>query len=277
MSVAARGYWIRLMTSAVAASGFAVIAIVFVYYQAWADLLVWDRVGDEIRAGISPYYATPIGVGFYYAPPWALGLALLTWMPPVVIHLLITAAEIVALRYLTGSWRWSGLICWTIPMWREVQVGQVNVLLAAAIALAVRGDPRAAVVMSAAKISPVLAIHPRDWRPALAVALGLVLVTLPWLSLWGDWVQQLLTSYGTTIAPANVQLTFAFPLQLAVAALLLLARRPWARAAAAIVALPTIYWPLSLLVLLALVPILRDRQSRGVASSRPALAPEGRG
>jgi hypothetical protein len=67
-----------------------------------------------------------------------------------------------------------------------------------------------------------------------------------------------------------------FPLRLTAAvALLLLVRRPWARAASAIVAVPAIYWPTSYLTLLAFAPLIRDRRllDRDATSTRsPAEA-----
>ncbi len=33
------------------------------------DGSVWDRVGDEMRVGVSPYYHVDGFGGFYYAPP----------------------------------------------------------------------------------------------------------------------------------------------------------------------------------------------------------------
>jgi hypothetical protein len=134
--------------------------------------------------------------------------------------------------------------------------------MAAAIAAALRGDPRAALVMSAAKLSPALAIDPRAWRRAVPVAILMLAMTIPWPGLWIDWGRRLVESYDSTIAP-GAQLMIPFAPRLAVALALLAVRRPWARGLAAIVAVPTIYW-VSFLLLLALIP--RSRPSDAVTA-----------
>lgn len=127
------------------------------------DALIWDRVGDEVRAGISPYYYDA-QASFYYAPPWAVLFAALSWLPVQVTALMMIAAEVAALRYIAGSWLRVGW-CLCLPLVAfELPSSQLNLLMAAAIAAALRADPRAAVVMTAAKLSPILAIDPRQWR-----------------------------------------------------------------------------------------------------------------
>lgn len=221
-----------------------------------ADALIWDRVGDELRVGISPYYQVTGTGGFYYAPPWALAFAAVSWLPPMTLALGMIGLEIAALWYIAGSWMRLGW-CLLLPLvaW-ELPSSQTNLIMAAAIAAAIRGSPRLAVIAAAAKISPILAIDPRQWRRALPVALVLVAITVPWLGLWADWIAQLVRNSSANIAGAQI----AIPLlpRLIVAAALLLLRRPWARGLAAIVAIPAPYWVTSVLFL-GLLPPIRQR------------------
>lgn len=222
---------------------------------AW-DATVWDRVGDEVRAGLSPYYHVAGSGGFYYAPPWAVLFALVSWLPPQALAGAIALAEVAALRYVMGSWTRVGYACWIPYVAFELASGQVNLLVAASIAAAIRGHPGWALIMAAAKLSPVLAIRDR-WRSAVPVAFGLVALTVPVIGLWGDWLRQMIASYGTTIAPGT-QLLIPFAPRLGVALVLALRGRPWSRVVAVLIATPALY-PVSILFLLALTPAVTRR------------------
>jgi hypothetical protein len=220
-----------------------------------ADALIWDRVGDELRMGISPYYQVTGSGGFYYSPPWAVAFAAVSWLPPVMTALLLIALEFAALWYIAGSWMRLGW-CMLLPLlaW-ELPSSQTNLIVAAAIAAAIRGDPRSAVIAGAAKISPILAIDLRSWRRALPIALLLFAATAPWVWLWGDWAALLVRNVDSTIGKS--QLPIPIVPRLIVAAGLLLIRRPRARGLAAIVAIPAPYWVSSVLLLGLLPPITK--------------------
>jgi hypothetical protein len=249
---------VRLVLSA---GGYVVTLIILVWgfssgqftLPSW-DALVWDRAGDEVRAGVSPYYPVAGSGGFYYAPPWAVLFALVSWLPVQVTAPCIAAAEVAAMRYMAGSWTRVGYMCWLPYVAFELTSGGWNLVYAAAIASAVRGDPRAAIVMTTAKLSPILAVRDQ-WRKGIPVALVLVAVTLPVLGLWADWIRQLVDSYGKTIAPGT-QLLIPFIPRLAVAMVLVMTGRPWARIVGAAIATPALY-PVSSVLLLALWPQLR--------------------
>jgi hypothetical protein len=223
-----------------------------------SDARIWDRVGDAIRSGGEVYYRSPtLSDSFWYAPPWAVLFGALSWLPVDVLALGIIAAEIAALRYIAGSWLRVGYLCWLPLVAFELPSSQINLIMAAAIAAAIRGEPRAAVVLGAAKLSPILAIDPRQWRRALPVALVLVAVTIPWLGLWPEWIRHLMSSYGANLAPAAT-ITIPFAPRLAVALALLAFRRPWARGLAAIIATPSIYWVSGVLFLALVNPPARQ-------------------
>jgi hypothetical protein len=231
---------------AAALLGLFVFGTIFYYrvqvgWDVGSDLrMIYDRAGDALRDGGEVYWRDPVWNNFYYAPPVAVLFATVSWIPLPILHGLLIAADFLAMRIITGAW-WSAfaLAAWPIvPL--EVGGGNINLLIGATIVAAVRGGPGWPLVPSAmAKLSPVLALHPKQWREFLVVAIGLCLLTLPWLYLWRDWVQMLIDAYGRQIGP---MFPVPFPVR-ALAALGLLALwRPWSRAAAAIVAIPAFYW-----------------------------------
>lgn len=235
----ARGWTprIRLLTSL---TGYAVIAVTI----AWAlankgigtDLSVWERVGADVRNGLSPYYATNAAFTFYYAPPWALIFGATTWLPRPVEILGILAIELASLRFVAGSWLRVGYFGLIPITGGELAASQFNLLVAAAIAAAMRGDGRLAVLTALAKLSPALAI--RDWRRSIQLLALCLAITIPVAGWWAGWVRAL--EFG-----ANQGLGFQIPVvwRWAVAGLLILRwprSRPIAGLAAAI-AIPGLY------------------------------------
>jgi hypothetical protein len=195
------------------------------------DVAIWDRVGDQVRAGVSPYglQYDPNEV-FLYTPVWAVIFAAVSWLPPAVLTIGLIVLEVAAWRVCAGSWRRVGYLGLFPIFGFDIAVGQINLLIAAAVALALRGDGRLAVIAAFAKISPALAI--REWRRPLIVAAICLLVTLPVLSLWRDWIDQLVAATQIVDAPVP------YWVRLAVAGGLLMTRRTWARGLAVIVAIP---------------------------------------
>ncbi len=219
------------------------------------DTTIWDRVGDQVRAGVSPYELAaqnPLD-SFWYAPPFAVAFALVSWLPTTVVWLAIVAMEIAAVRYLAGSWLGVGILGWFPLTTFELVSGNFNIILVAGIVLAIRGRPELATVMSFAKVSPILSVHPRQWKRAAVVAAVMITMTLPVAWLWVEWLRAVVGSVGTPIGPAvPVPLT----VRLAIAVALLILWRPWSRALAAAIATPAFYYVTFLLVLV----ILADRR-----------------
>src|SRR5437868_5365370 len=166
------------------------------------DELIWDRVGDAVWSGAPIYYLAPNPTdSFWYAPPLAVLFATVSWLPLVLQHWLFTVLKIASLRLIAGSWVGAGIACWFPLVAFELGGGNFNLLIAAAIVLAVRGRPRLAVLGALAKFGPALAIDPRDWRKALPVAVVALAITLPWLHLWPEWVAHLVANLGLPLGP----------------------------------------------------------------------------
>jgi len=216
------------------------------------DTLIWDRVGDALRAGDDIYYsAQPLTDSFWYAPPWAVAFAAVSWMPVWTLHLILVVAKIAALRIIAGSWLGAGIAAWFPLVAFDIASGSFNLVMAAAIVAAVRGQPQLAVIAALAKFGPILAIHPRQWRIAVGVGLVSVLITLPWLELWPAWISHLAANVSSPLGP---QIPVPLPVRWIVAIGLLALRRPWSRALAAVLAIPAFYWG-SLVILIAPVAV----------------------
>jgi hypothetical protein len=220
------------------------------------DTYIWDRTGDLLRAGGDVYAIQPErGATIWYAPPWIVLFGAVSWLPIQVLYAGIVAAEVVALRYLAGSWLAVGFTGWFPLVAFELVSGSFNLVLAAAIVAAIDRRPAAATILAFAKLSPILAVHPRDWRVVAATAGVLFVITLPWVGLWPEWVMHLVDAYGKPLGP---QIPIPFVARGVVAVGLLALWRPWSRAAAAFVAIPAMYWS-SLVIVLAPIAVIARR------------------
>jgi hypothetical protein len=231
------------------------------------DLAAYLRAGDDFAAG-RPVYVGEIGQAsaFSYAPPWVVMFGALSWVPDLLMAIAMLTFNLVAIRYVTGSWLWVGFILWYPVSAMLLHSGNIEFLIAAAIVLAARGHAGPLAFTGLAKVSPFLGIPGRGWREAVLVIGAAVLVTLPWLHLWPEWVEYLLrqptTIYIHIGPPWYIRLPFALAL--------LLIRRPWARALAVVVAMPSL-WLGTLVILIAVVRLWLDaRISRGPVESRDA-------
>jgi hypothetical protein len=258
----------RLALFALSVTGYLVMAYIVWwgfsvghFHAPGGDAAVWDRAGDQVRAGINPYERVVDNPtdSFWYAPPFAAVFAVTSILPPVGSWLLFCGLEIGALRYVAGSWRNVG-IAGLFPLTAfELVSGNFNLVIAAGIVAAVRGRPELATWMSFAKLAPGLAASPADWRRVVVtIAVGLS-VSLPVLWLWPLWIETMIAAYGQ---PLGMQIPVSFPVRLALAGGLLLLWRPWSRALAAVIAIPAFYWG-SVVLLLAPLRLRDDRRVLG--------------
>jgi hypothetical protein len=223
-----------------------------------ADLDAYMRAGDDFVAG-RPVYIGEIGEFdvFSYAPPWAVLFAALSWVPDMAMQVGIMVLGLLCIRYVAGSWLWAGFVFFYPVSVMVLLAGNIEWIIAAAIVLAAygRGEPLAFTAL--AKVAPILGLRPSQWRQALLVFAVAFAVTLPWLHLWPEWIEHLLRQ------PASIDIHIGPPWywRLPLAAALLLLRRPWARALAVVVAMPSLW--LGTLVILAAVVRLWFDQRRG--------------
>lgn len=228
----------------------------------------YEFAGEAFRSGADPYAINADGTVFFYAPPWAAAFAMLSWAGPAAIHLVIIVADLLALRYMARGWVRAGVMCWFLLVPWEMAAGQINLVLAASIVAAVRGTAWPAAITALAKVSPVLAVARRDWRPFAIALAGVAVLTLPRLDLWPLWIERLLWGLDHPLGPL---FPVPFVVRLPVAIVLVAWGRPWSRALGAVLATPGFYWA-SLVLLVAPAIVLAERPLPS-SPAAPGVAP----
>src|SRR5689334_7923295 len=120
---------------------------------------LFDPIGDAFRNG-DPIYVTA-DTPFFYAPPWVVLLASVTWLPVMVLVVAVWAINLAALRIMAGSWLAVGWLAWFPLVSLSLLGATFNLAMAAVIYVAAaggRGTPSVAssVLMGLAKVSPML-------------------------------------------------------------------------------------------------------------------------
>jgi hypothetical protein len=239
----ARRRLVHLLTTAAAIGGYAccvVFLIVGFSSPQWpfpggdvADF--YAPAGDALRLGGNVYFP-----GFLYGPPWVVAFAAVSWLGPGAIHAIILVLDAIALWTIAwGNWRRLGYILWFPLIPFEIAAGQLNLLIAAAIVAAQYGIVWPLAAMSLAKVWPAVALPLRHWRRFLVALVLFSLVSLPWLPLWPQWVAALIDTSGHPFGPV---IPIPWIARAGVSVVLLLLRRPWARALAAAIFSPGLYW-----------------------------------
>ena len=195
----------------------------------------YGPAGDAVRAGGTVYFP-----GFLYGPPWAIAFGAVSWVGPGAIHAIVLALDLVALWVVADrDLRRLGWLLYMPLIPFEMAAGQLNLLIAAAIVAAQRGRTWPLAVMTLAKVWPALALPFRDWRPFVRDLLLVALVTIPFLSLWPAWIESLVATSSHPLGPV---VPVPFLVRAPVALALLLVPRAWARALAASIVSPGLYW-----------------------------------
>jgi hypothetical protein len=231
---------------------------------------VYDAAGDALRNGQAVY--TYVYPPYFYAPPLTVLFGAVSWLPLQLTYCAVTALNVAALRYLAGSWLRLGYLLWIVLIPFELALGNINLLLAAAVVAAVRSDRTALpAILAFAKFSPALAINPRKWKAfAVWILLG-VAVTLPWWWLWPDWIAQMVRAWQSPVGSfVPIPFLVRLPIGLALAA----TRTRLGRVTGAIIATPAFY-VLSLVMITAPIAILFDLHDEGrlLFRRRPASVP----
>jgi hypothetical protein len=254
---------------ALGASGWAMAAVVWIVgwqigvFRLSGDVaLIFLPAGRAFWSGGNPYDPSlaPVGTPFLYAPPWAALFGILSPLDAPIVHALLSLFALLALRYMARSWLMAGVFCWFILVPWEIAAGHTSLLVAAAIVGAVRGRPEGAAIMGLAKGAPVLAVHPRDWRPLILALAVFSALSLPRLDLWPAWIEQMVAALNFPPGPlVPVPLAVRLPIGIA----LVLLGRPWSRALGAALAIPGLYWS-ALVVFVAPVAVILEtrRQPR---------------
>jgi len=124
------------------------------------DVIAYWTAGRHVLDG-TPVYGAGVGgtAAFLYPPPFAQLFSVLSLAPFPVAVWAWRAVEVVALRVAVGSWRNGGLVllAWP-PAISELDAGNVHLVIAAAVAMAIRGDSRALVRVALTKFASLAAV-----------------------------------------------------------------------------------------------------------------------
>jgi hypothetical protein len=220
------------------------------------------------------------GNGYNYSPAFELVVGWGRLLPFEVFVAIWRAALLVALVWLAGPLTLA--VLFTVPVASEINAGNIQILLAAAIVLGFRKPAWWAATWAfvlLTKVTPGVGLLwfalRRRWRE-LAIALGvtaiIMLVTfLLWADRWLDWVRLLTAGSPAPVPPYN--LPFVPRLVAAIAIVVVGAWRGWRWpvVVAATLALPAFY-TISPSLLVGVLPFLREATGRWLERRRGAPA-----
>jgi hypothetical protein len=220
-----------------------------------------------------PYTGPQLGLpgAYLYPPPFLQAIAPLRLLPWEAFHALWAALGFAALVFMVGPIGAALVITFMPFVFRDLLVGNIHLMLGAAIVLGFRW-PGIWAFPILTKLTPGIGIlwfaARREWRK-LGVAAGvtalIAVVSLAFTAdLWVAWVGRMSGDSGT----AGGIYVAIFAMRLAAAAALVvyagLKGRAWLVPIAVVISLP-ILWPDSLAILLACFPLIaaefRERRS----------------
>ena len=222
--------------------------------------------GQHVLQGSRLYQADPYStLALYTYPPiFAQLFAPIALLPELVVAWISRTCAVLALRYITGSWKATVIACAFLPVLIELSIANVTLELAACILFAMR-DKRGSYLLPWAamiKFGPAL-IVPYLWFRKPETRRPLVVGTLVFLAAclvsvvaaprdWADYVDMLrfqnvtdLSGQGVIhLIPSGGGIDFVvrFGLAAAVALLAAVANRGWLAYAAAAITCPVMAW-----------------------------------
>ena len=222
----------------------------------------------------SPYGATVPGVqqAYFYSPAFAQLTAPIHWLPWQVFIAAWTVLLTAALLWQTG--RWMAIALLLVPVFIDMTVGNIHILLGAAILIGFRW-PWAWAFVVLTKVTPGVGLlwfaFRREWR-SLAIALGATaaIAALSFIyrpDLWRDWVDTLVAATGAPNWRLVIPIPVWFRLPVSVAILFWGARtdRAWTVPLASCLALPVL-WPNAFAMLVAMLPLLDPASAESPAA-----------
>jgi len=241
------------------------------------DALAYWTAGRSLLDGHS-IYSTPVGgfTAYLYPPVFAQLVALFSALPLEVFVWAWRALELGCLRVAVGSWRNAGLaILFWPPVIAEIDAGNVHLIIAAAVAMTIRGNARALLPAALTKFASLAAVPCaiRLDRHGLLVSAGVVLAVsavsfalAP--QLWFDYLAFITRATEPFSNWYNLGSLIWTPLRIAIAAGFALAAVVWPRLSVVAVTLAyPVLWVHSLSTLTALVA--RPRGRSGVPDLQP--------
>ncbi len=233
------------------------------------DVASYMAAGQRLVQGAPVYIGAWNAPGtVYYAPPIIVTFGALSFLPAIPVWLALCALDLAGLRYLAGSWRAAGL--WgLLPLTAfELVGGNPNIAIVAAILMASRGSAGPLALATLVKLGPVFGLPLRGVRTFALWMLVALVITLPWLGLWPQWVSYLLTAPLSGAWPVIVPLVVRAPIALGLLAL----RKDWARMLAACLLIPGFYIVTAYSTIILVVRLLGDLRAERLARAQsPAV------
>jgi hypothetical protein len=208
-----------------------------------------QAIGHDAYAYWAIDFANPYGRSFgnvdapgayRYSPAAALAMAPLSLLPWPVYLTLWTGVLIGCLVFVARRWALAVCIFLGIPM--SLYLGNIDLLVAAAVVLGIRWPAFWAVAIltkPTSVIGLVWFLVRGEWRKALVALLATALIALPtvivWPSAWGDWIAMLVDNASITthdVVPSAIRYPIALLLTV------LARRRPWVLGVAVAIAQP---------------------------------------
>ena len=262
------------------------LAIAGVVAAAWMYLVVGDATWRNPGAdGViywavdpaNPYEGATVGGkdAFLYSPAFAQVFSLIGLLPREVFVVGWIAVMAAVAWWLARPWP-ASLLVLALPVSQEILIGNIHLLLAAAIVLGFRWPATWAFVLLT-KVTPGVGLlwfpARREWRAlvtalaATAAIAGVSFVLAP--SVWADWFALLRRDGGSESAALLVRLAIAAGVVLWGAR----TDRPWTVPLAAMIGLPVI-WMDSFSMLLGCVKLSgrRDPKASSLEPGRTAAA-----
>ena len=248
-------------------------ALVVVLAEPWGRL--WGT-GQDARCYYQATLADPYlhsawndPIAYVYSPAFLQLVSPLTALPWQAFMAVWTALLIGTVRFLTGPRLLAAGLLFPFTV-MEVAGGNISLFLAAAIVLGFRWPATWALVLLT-KITPGIGLLwfavRGEWR-SLGIALGATaaIVAVSWVTIpeaWPQWFEVILANAGKGGTWASVPIPLLIRLPAAVALVVWGARtdRRWTVPVASMLALPAL-WYGGISMLLAVIPLLGDRQER---------------
>lgn len=234
------------------------------------DALAYWTAGRSLLDGHSVYVAAVGQLAAYVYPPvFAQLVAPLSALPLELFVWAWRAIELACLRVAVGSWRIAGLaILFWPPVIAEIDAGNVHLIIAAAVAMAIRGDARALLPAALTKFASLAAVPAAirlDRRGLLlgaGVALGACAVSFALApQLWSEYAAFITRAIEPESNQLNLGSFIWTPLRLAIAVGFAMAAVVWPRLSVVAVTLAyPVLWLSGLSTLTALVARPRGGQ-----------------
>jgi len=269
-----------------ARDGLLLAGTIFTAYWFWASLQVpfhWDSAIYWSAPLGDPYAGARIGGfdAYLYSPAFLQLMAPFRLLPWEAFHLLWSLMLLGCLVWLVG--RWTPVVIVLPPVAGELMGGNINLLIAVAVVLGVRGGGAWALVLLT-KVVPGIGLLwfalRRQWRE-VAIGLGLA-AAVAGVSfaitpgLWVDWIRVLVesavhpdTGHIPWTALLPIPLWLRLPLALALVAVAARRNQPWLLPIGIYLALPAL-WVSGLVILLAIPRLRRSGPERQAALAAPA-------